>query len=185
MPYGCVLIACMVFRPSCMNETEHMTKSPNSKQLFIELWHYLRKDITQTQAVEKGWSPFHLAAVSLGTVAAFSLVWMALAAMWVSLHGEGIRTLWRGSGDLLSWGMLLLTAIGPWGSGGLLQLVGQARVPPSEAQIILALSPVCATVLAYSGVLGADERAMSVLSWIGMGCILTASLIPPVSMFFG
>ncbi len=126
------------------------------------------------QAVER-WPALPLAVASMCTLAALSLIWLGTAAIPAVMHGQPLSTLWGGYGDPLSWAVMLWPAIGPWGLGTVLQMVGQQSVSPTQAQLILATDPLWATL--FAGVLGAGERDLTQTGWIGVSIILTACIV--------
>lgn len=89
------------------------------------------------------------------------------AGLDVPLLGQAWHDIWR-------WAALLWPAIGPWGLGTILQSAGQRSVSPSRTQIILALDPVFATIIAGI-LLGSSEQQLGQWGWVGAACILTAS----------
>lgn len=78
-------------------------------------------------------------------------------------------------GDPWRFVALLWPAIGPWGLGTVLQLVGQQSISATRTQIILASDPVWATLFAGL-LLGSSEQQLGVWGWVGAACILLASV---------
>jgi drug/metabolite transporter (DMT)-like permease len=136
------------------------------------------------QAVER-WPPLPLAVASMATNAGFSCIALLLWAIPTAVRGGGIGAVWRGYENGRSWAILLSTAIGPWGVGTVFQMMAQQRLSPSHTQILLAFSPVCATLLAHVGFLVPKERELSPLALLGMGIILCATVVPPIASICG
>jgi hypothetical protein len=123
------------------------------------------------------WRPFQLAVTLMATKAVFSFLWLLFVAIIAIAGGPGIPSLWRGSGDLFSWLMLLSTGILPWGLGTVLQLLAQRRVSSIATQLILSSSPVLTIGLTYLPFLGPSEHDLTPMGIVGTLKIILAMLV--------
>ncbi len=96
------------------------------------------------QAVNR-WPAVPVAVASMVTNAGLNCIWLGIMAAVAVGSGQATITLWRGYKDLLSWLMLILTGLLPWGLGTVLQLTAQQSLTPTTAQLILAMNPVLTT----------------------------------------
>lgn len=121
--------------------------------------------------------------LKLSTAATVSLSLCSLVWVCVSLMDQGVSGV-MGTVQVLggiisnpySLAVLLWLGIGPGALAVFLQMTGQKTVPPAQAQVILATTPVFASGIAML-VLDAAKEAMGGIAWAGAGLMLLASVI--------
>mmetsp|Transcript_14453 Transcript_14453/g.31311 ORF Transcript_14453/g.31311 Transcript_14453/m.31311 type:complete len:518 (-) Transcript_14453:1598-3151(-) len=134
----------------------------------------------------------NLASASTCGLAFFSLAWVV-----VEVYGraEGIgsdlQALHTIFSDPLCLTLLLWIGFGPGALAAFLQATGQQYVPPAQAQVIYATTPLFATGFAAVA-LNASDEAMGPVAWGGAALMLAASLVaslpgggPPPSVSSG
>lgn len=70
---------------------------------------------------------------------------------------------------------MLWPALGPWGVGTALQVLGQKTISSSQTQILLASDPLWATL--FAGVLGSAEQDLGAFGWAGGAAIVTGAVL--------
>lgn len=109
--------------------------------------------------------------VVLGSLAMGSL---ALAAAGAAADGRGPAALWEGYADPAAWAALAWAGLGPGAVGSYLHVVGQRRVAPADAQIILSSKPLWAAALAWV-LLGGEQLGPQ--TWAGGAALAAAGLV--------
>eukprot|EP01025_Chloroclados_australasicus_P019932 TRINITY_DN20958_c0_g2_i2.p1 TRINITY_DN20958_c0_g2~~TRINITY_DN20958_c0_g2_i2.p1 ORF type:complete len:418 (-),score=27.35 TRINITY_DN20958_c0_g2_i2:264-1517(-) len=114
---------------------------------------------------------------SLATAKSCALA--VVACLCISLQtlyaGQSIASIVEGWGESkLMWGAIVWSAIGPGALAALLQTVGQAAVPASQAQVVFCVVPLFSSLCAY---LLLGERALGLLGWIGGFLVILAGVV--------
>jgi drug/metabolite transporter (DMT)-like permease len=119
----------------------------------------------------------------LSTAATVSLSLCSLVWVFVSIMGQGAAGIAETGQVLLgivsnpySFALLLWLGIGPGALAVFLQMQGQKTVPPAQAQVILATTPVFASGIAMI-FLDAAMEAMGGIAWVGAGLMILASVV--------
>lgn len=125
-------------------------------------------------------SSLDLASASTLSHAVLSLIWVFID-MQGSPHGvmDAESALWKMVSDPTSLAVLTWIGAGPGALAAVLQVAGQQKVAPAQAQVIYATTPIFATGLAMV-VLDASDEAMGITAWFGAGLMLLGSLVASV-----
>eukprot|EP00898_Chlorokybus_atmophyticus_P002720 jgi/Chlat1/3449/Chrsp23S03765 len=119
-----------------------------------------------------------LTAAKVAGNAAYSIGWAAVDAGVRINQGSVLQTMWPGASNLMSWLLVLYTAIAPGALAAYLQTSGQSKVPAAQAQVLYALQPIWSAILA--AVLLHEES--SPRAWAGGSLIVVAALLPAIQL---
>ena len=99
--------------------------------------------------------------------------WMILSTLRSNGSTGGIMSLWQGWQNLAAWALLFYSAMAPGILADVLHQIGQKKLSPSNASVILSMEPIFSSICAM---IVLDEQPTAKES-LGGGLILIAALL--------
>lgn len=127
----------------------------------------------------RSFPPLALAAAQMTSMAVLSDIWLATDILDAVQSGAPAISIWEDCRQPLSWLVMLWPAVGPWGLGTALQIVGQSSISASQTQVLLASDPLWAALFARP--LGGGEGDLGPLGWPGGGLIVAGAVVAGIA----